>query len=92
MASNNEYKLTIELSSTGQGAQEGTTTPTASNGGGEQKSAKKEQNNGVKQTVAVYHFAKNLATKYLSHQINTITLRTGFEEQQAQIQLTLMKK
>ena len=87
MASNNEYKLVIELTSTGTEAQGGTTTPTAENGGGATPSAKVEQQTGVKQAIAVYHYAKNLATKYASHQINTITLRTGFEEQQARAQL-----
>ena len=87
MASNNEYKLVIELASTGQEAEGGTTTPTAENGGGATPSAKEEQQTGVKQAVAVYHYAKNLTQKYASHRINTITLRTGFEEQRARAQL-----
>lgn len=87
MASNNEYKLTIELTSTGADAQGGTTTPTAENGGGDKPSAKDDQQTGGKQAIAVYHYAKNLTQKYASHRINTITLRTGFEEQQARAQL-----
>ena len=89
MAANNEYKLTIELVGGGGDAKGGTTTPTADNGGGKTPSAKEEQNNGGKQAVAIYHYAKNLASKYASHRVNTITLRTGFEEQQARAQLAL---
>lgn len=89
MAANNEYKLTIELVGGGGDTEGGTTTPTADNGGGKTPSAKEEQNNGGKQAVAIYHYAKNLASKYASHRVNTITLRTGFEEQQARAQLAL---
>lgn len=84
MAENNEYRLIIELSGDG-GDSNNTTTPTANSG--DNKSAKQEQNQGLKQGLAVYHYAKNLTTKYLSHRVNTITLRTGFEEQQARMQL-----
>lgn len=89
MATNNEYKLTIELVGGGGDANGGTTTPTADNGGGKTPSAKEEQSNGGKQAVAIYHYAKNLTSKFASHRVNTITLRTGFEEQQARAQLAL---
>lgn len=87
MAENNEYKLTIELVGTAEEKQ-GTTAST--DGMGDKPSAKDDQKNGsasLLKGVAVYHFAKNIADKYLSNQVNTITLRTGFEEMQAREQM-----
>lgn len=84
MAGNNEYILTIQIES-GESGEGGTTTPTANSS--DNKSAKQEQAAATKKALAIYHYAKNLTTKYLTHRVNTITLRTGFEEQQARMQL-----
>lgn len=87
MAEKNEYKLTIELVGTAEQKQ---STTASTDGTSEKSSAKEEQKNGnasFLKGVAVYHFAKNIADKYLSNQVNTITLRTGFEEKQAREQM-----
>lgn len=87
MAENNEYKLTITLE--GGSSEDNTAVAPSPNGQGNSKESAKDKSgknkNGISTMVAV-GYALNIADKLISNQINTITLRTGFEEQQAKYQ------
>ncbi len=87
MAENNEYKLTITLE--GGSNEDNTAVAPTPNGQENSKQSAKDKNgknkNGISTMVAV-GYALNIADKLISNQINTITLRTGFEEQQSKYQ------
>lgn len=87
MAENNEYKLTITLE--GGSSEDNTAVAPSPNGQGNAKKSAKDKSgkkkNGISTMVAV-GYALNIADKLISNQINTITLRTGFEEQQSKYQ------
>ncbi|MBO5356288.1 MAG: hypothetical protein J6A95_00845 [Clostridia bacterium] len=84
----NEYKITINLVTANNYEIHQSIAPTE-NGDMSKPTAKEEQEKKQMEhnTKALYGFAKNLADKYISHSINTIALRTGYEEQQAKYQM-----
>lgn len=89
MADNNEYKLTITLEG-GSDEESTAVAPSPSGNSNETQSAKNKQSNSTKKNIVkgiaiagtVFNYADRIASGY----INTVTLRTGFEEQQAKYQ------
>ena len=84
----NEYRITINLVTANNYEIYQSIAPTE-NGEMSKQTAKEQQEKKQLEhnTKAIYGFAKNLADKYISHSVNTVTLRTGYEEQQAKYQM-----
>lgn len=85
---NNEYKLVIEIPP--QEEDNSTTAPTPSGQSNSKESAKNKQSEGKKnalKTIAAANTAISLIDRVSSGYVNTTTLRTGFENQQAKYQM-----
>lgn len=89
MAENNEYKIIIEIPPQAEDGQS-TTAPTSNGKSNETESAKDKQSSGKKtalKTIAAVGTAVSLIDRVSSQYVNTTTLRTGFENQQAKYQM-----
>lgn len=89
MAENNEYKIVIEIPPQAEDGQS-TTAPTSNGKSNETESAKNKQSSGKKtalKTIAAVGTAVSLIDRVSSQYVNTTTLRTGFENQQAKYQM-----
>ena len=85
---NNVYKLVLEIPPPKEGSNT-TTAPTSNGQSNETESAKDKQGGGKKavlKTVAVAGTVYSMADKIASLHTSTVTLRTGFENQQAKYQ------
>lgn len=86
---NNVYKLVLEIPPQKVG-ENTTTAPTTNGQTNGTESAKEEQGNGKKaalKTIAVVGATVNIVDRIASMYVNTTTLRTGFENQQAKYQM-----
>lgn len=92
MADNNEYKLTIKIQGDGSGGSNSPVAPTSDGKTNEKESAKakakaqRERKKTALKVIAGVSTAYHLIDKIASIETSTITLRTGFEEQQAKYQ------
>ncbi len=84
----NEYKLIIEIPP--QEEDNSTTAPAPNGQSNPKESAKDKQSDGKKaalKTIAAINVGVSLVDRIASGYVNTTTLRTGFEEQQAKYQM-----
>ena len=81
-----QYVITLK-NETGEDASRQTTAPTPDgNGAGQESKSEKEKQFKFTKGTAIKAFAISTAKKAVSTQINTIALRTGYEEKQQEMQ------